>query len=65
MSLVLASQKRVILRKEGTKWDVTFKGDFISGRDYVHLKRALEVRYKVYLRTRAVSKRKGVGNATI
>jgi len=57
------NQKRVILRKEGPRWNVIFKGDFISGRDYVHLKRALEVRYRVYLRTRAVSKRKEVKDA--
>lgn len=61
----LASQKKVVIKREGTKWEITFKGDYITGRDFAHIKRALDVRYKLYLRSRAVARRKGVENATV
>ena len=65
MNEELDGQKRVIIRREGVKWIVKFKGDFISGRDFLHLKRSLDVAYRSYLRSRAVARRKGAENATV
>jgi len=55
--------KKIIFTFTPKGCEVKFKGEFFSVRDLAQLRRALQTQYRVYTRTRALTRRKGASNA--
>ena len=54
--------QKIVIKHLNGKWEVTFKGPFISTRDMSRVNRALYTQHRLYLRKRVIESRKGITN---